>query len=393
MNPIKLMTSTFFREAIIKERLLNFIRDSDRLSMGPVCDEYEHKFALYQKRQFAVAFNSGSSANLALIQALVNLGKLKSGDQIGFSAVTWSTNVMPLIQLGLKPVPIDVKLETLNVDSAGLAKALKATPLKALFITNLLGLSGDLDAIQQVCREQDVLLLEDNCESLGSELNGVKLGNFGAASTFSTFVGHHLSTVEGGMVCTDDEVLNDMLKMTRAHGWIRNLSDDKRQAYRSNFDIDEFYEQYSFFDLGYNLRPTEITGFLGLQQLEYADEIVAIRASNFKQFLAASFDNPSLIRLETSHLNLVSNMAFPVVCRSKDIRDECIQNFRKAKVEIRPIVAGNMVKQPFFAKHVPARSRDVLVNSDQVHDFGFYFPNHPEMSQGELDRLSNLLCG
>ncbi len=391
MEPIRLMTSTFFREEAIKEKLLQFIRESDRLSMGPVCEKYEQEFAKYQGRQYSVGFNSGSSANLALIQALVNLGRLKAGDRVGFSAVTWSTNVMPLIQLGLRPVPIDVKLETLNIDSTRLLDTIQSTPLKALFITNLLGLCGDLDVIRKICDEKGILLLEDNCESLGTVFHGKKLGNFGEASSFSTFVGHHLSTIEGGMVCTDDEKIYDMLKMARAHGWIRNLDDSKRQAFRTEHHIDEFYEQYSFFELGYNLRPTEITGFLGLQQLEYADEIIAIRARNFKQFLAASHDNPNLVHLESSHISLVSNMAFPVVCRSKEIRNACIQRFRQAKVEIRPIVAGNMVRQPFFAKHVPERSGDVLPNSDQVHDCGFYFPNHPEMTNEELDRLSNLL--
>lgn len=215
---IKLIKSTFYKERETKEKLIDFITTATQLSIGKECERFEASFSQYQNRKHCVFFNSGSSANLALIQALLNLGKLRVGDYVGFSAVTWATNPMPLIQLGLKAVPIDVELDSLNVSSKTLEAVIKKYPLKALFITNLLGFCDDIDKIRQICNKNKIILLEDNCESLGTIYKGEKLGNYGFASTFSFFVGHHMSTIEGGAVCTNDEELAVMLTLVRAHG-------------------------------------------------------------------------------------------------------------------------------------------------------------------------------
>ncbi len=247
---IKLMKSTFYNDKETKEKLAEFIKKSESLSMGKKCQEFERAFSIYQGRKYAVLFNSGSSANLALIQSLINLGRLKKDDPIGFSALTWSTNVSPLIQLGLNPIPLDVSIKTLNVDSPTLLEAVRERSIKALFLTNLLGFCSDIDRIQQICNENGIILLEDNCESLGSTFNNQKLGNFSLASTFSSFVGHHLSTIEGGIVCTDEKEIYDMLIMVRAHGWSRNLEKEKQDELKRIHNIDEFFNLYTFYTLG-----------------------------------------------------------------------------------------------------------------------------------------------
>ena len=192
---IKLIKSTFFKESETKKNLTEFINRTKQLSFGRECVLFEKNFSGYQERKQCVLVNSGSSANLAIIMALINLGILKRGDMVGFSALTWSTNVMPLIQLGLTAVPVDVSLQTLNVHSETVHKTLKRYPLKMLFLTNLLGFCSDPDKIAEICRDNKIILIEDNCEALGSIYKGKKLGNFGLASTFSFYVGHHLSTV------------------------------------------------------------------------------------------------------------------------------------------------------------------------------------------------------
>src|SRR3989344_9620202 len=204
MAIIKLIKSTFYKEKETKAQLMSFISSSKQLSFGRECIKFEENFARHQGRKFSVFFNSGSFANLALVQALLNLGWLKRGDRTGFSALTWPTNVMPLIQLGLEPIPIDVELDTLNVSGKKLATILKKSGLKAFFITNLLGFCDDIDKIKNICKKEKIILIEDNCEALGTVYKDKKLGNYGLASTFSFFVGHHLSTIEGGAVCTDD---------------------------------------------------------------------------------------------------------------------------------------------------------------------------------------------
>lgn len=390
MQPIKLMSSTFYNEDIVKPKLLEFLANTKRWSMDEKCMEFESRFAKWQGRNFAIAFNSGSSANLALIQSLLNMGKIKRGDKVALSAVTWATNVMPIIQLGLLPILVDIELETLNISSRTFKQALyEHGDIKSLFITNLLGFCSDLDMIKKDCNDNNIILLEDNCESLGSIFNGKKLGNFGEASTFSLFVGHHLSTVEGGLVCTDDVDLANMLKMSRAHGWSRSLEEHKKEQLRKNHDMDKFYDQYTFYELGYNLRPTEITGFLGIEQLVYADEIIAKRENNFSIFQKVALKNSSLIHLKTDHIDLVSNFAFPVICKTKEILSKALNIFHENMIEIRPLVGGNMARQPFLRDYTSYATN--LVNSDIAHDFGFYFPNNPELKQEELDRIVNCL--
>src|SRR5258708_4430261 len=264
---IPLTKTTFLHEYETKEALIEFLRRSTQLSMGTTCFEFEKSFAAYQGRKDAVLFNSGSSANLAVLQALKNLGRLKDSDKAGFSALTWSTNVMPMIQMNLVPVPVDCARETLNVMSKNLLARLKEIDLQALFITNALGFVGDLDVIRNVCKERGIVLIEDSCESLGTELPSGKAGTFGVASTFSFFVAHHMSTIEGGMVCADDEELVEMLRIVRANGWDRNLPTVRQHKWRNKYGVNsEFDAKYTFYDLAFNLRPTEITGFLGLYQ-------------------------------------------------------------------------------------------------------------------------------
>lgn len=392
VSPICLIKSTFYNERSTKEQLAEFILNSHRLSMAEKCTEFEQGFSAYQERKYTVLFNSGSSANLALIQALLNLGMLRKGDKVAFSAVTWSTNVMPLIQLGLDPVPVDIERETLNVGSDLFRKVLDAQPdIKAFFISNILGFCSDIDRIREVCDERGVLLLEDNCESFGTVYQGKKLGNYGMASTCSLYVGHHLSTVEGGVVCTDSAELCTMLKIVRAHGWDRNLGDADQQRLRDGFQVEPFYDLYTFYDLGFNLRPTEITGFLGILQLEIADEIIARREKNFRLFHEAAKENGEFLPVRADHVGTVSNFAYPVICGSREAFASYREKFAANGVEIRPIVGGNMVNQPFFRKY----STDCweLPNADFVHDHGFYFPNNPELSDEEIARIVALLKG
>lgn len=386
---IKLIKTIFYKEDEIKEKLCKFIIKSKQLSIGEECRKFERSFAKWQGRKYSVMVNSGSSANLAVIQALLNLGKIKKGDFVGFSAVTWSTNVMPLIQLGLNPLPIDIELDTLNVSSKKLLEVLKKHKIKALFLTNLLGFCDDIEKISKICKEKKIILMEDNCESLGTVYKGRKLGNFGLVSTFSFYVGHHLSTIEGGMVCTDSQSLQTMLQMVRAHGWDRNLTEKKQLKIRIKHNVNStFYSRYTFYDLGYNLRTTEINGFIGNAQMKYIDEINKKRQDNFFKLAIPIYKRNDLYYpLRYNHLDFFSNFAVPVVCRSKKIRDELVEKC-KDRVEIRPIVGGDMVAQPFFKKYMPDFVKHFNnSNARLVHEQGLYFGNNPELTEKEIDEI------
>jgi len=390
---VKLIKSAFFEEEKTKKALADFIVQAPQLSFGPQCEKFEEAFAAWQGRAQCVFVNSGSSANLAIVQALLNLGKLKKGDTVGFSALTWSTNVMPLIELGLVPVPIDVELDTLNVSSKKLAERLAEFPLKGLFITNLLGFCDDIDAIAALCKEKNIILFEDNCESLGTVYQGKKLGNFGIASTFSFFVGHHMSTIEGGAVCTDDAELAQMLRMVRAHGWDRNLKSAEQTELRANHATDAFYGKYTFYDLGYNLRPTEVAGFLGNSQMPYADTIVAGRERNFKTIAAAAAKNGrAYYPIRFDHIDVVSNFAVPIVCRDQATRDALVAH-AEGRMEVRPIVGGDITQQPFFKKYIPDAIRVAQnPNADLIHKNGLYCPNNPELTVEEITTIIDVIA-
>lgn len=390
---IKLIKSTFYRENETKERLLKLIKSAKQLSFGPECKKFEDEFAKYQGRRCGVFLNSGSSANLSIIQALLNLGIIKKGDKVGFSAVTWATNVMPLIQLGLKAVPIDVELDTLNVSSQKLAECLKKYPLKMLFLTNLLGFCDDIDEIYKICKRKNIILIEDNCESLGTVYKGKKLGNFGVASTFSFYVGHHLSTIEGGMVCTDDKKLAVMLRLVRAHGWDRNLSRKEQIEIRKKFKAkSDFNNLYTFYEPGFNFRPTEIQGFLGNVQLEYIKEINIKRNNNFIELASLLYKHTDkYYPIRFNHIDFVSNFSFPLVCRSTEIREKLIKKCSN-KLEVRPIVGGDMTKQPFFTKY----GREFIQtlrnsNASIIHNQGLYFGNNPELTHNEIKKIISIL--
>jgi CDP-4-dehydro-6-deoxyglucose reductase, E1 len=384
---IKLIKSTFYEEKKTKSKLLKFINSADILSFGPECMRFEESFAKWQKRKYCVFVNSGSSANLALIQSLLNLGKIKKGDPVGFSALTWSTNAMPLIQLGLNPVPIDVELNTLNASSEKLKDVLKKYKLKAIFLTNLLGFCDDIEEIAKFCRENNILLLEDNCEALGTIYKNKLLGNFGKASTFSFYVGHHMSTIEGGAVCTDDQRLADMLRLVRAHGWDRNLAEQAQTKIRNRHKVNStFYSRYTFYDLGYNLRPTEINGFIGNTQIKYLPEILKKRNINFLKIAPSIYENSEkFYPVKYDHIDFLSNFAIPVICKSKKIRDELAEKCN-GKIEIRPIVGGDITKQPFFKKYV--NNLDIKnSNSNLIHEQGLYFGNNPDLTEKEVDEV------
>jgi CDP-6-deoxy-D-xylo-4-hexulose-3-dehydrase len=372
------MKSTFLSEQETKDTLCSFIQKSEKLSMGDEVFKFEESFASWQGRSHSVMVNSGSSANLVVLQALMNLGRLSKGDSVGVSAVTWATNVMPVIQLGLVPILIDVNLETLNISSEEVRKH----DIRCLFITHLLGFHGDIEEIAEYCKSKDILLLEDTCESLGTVCNGKKLGNFGLASTFSTFVGHHMSTIEGGLVATDDVELNQMIRMVRAHGWDRNVTQQQRTELRSKWDINDFYGPYTFYTLGYNVRPMELQGLIGSIQLKHVDVANENRCRSFARVYDAIDSKDLMIPNQ-----YVPAFAIPIICSTKEIRDSYVKKCKEMGIETRPIVAGNMNRQPFFKEYM---NETPLPVADKIHTCGFYLPNHPDLTEEEIDYLTSV---
>jgi len=260
--------------------------------------------------------------------------------------------------------------------------------MDVLFLTNVLGFAGDLPEIRSLCQEKGILLLEDNCEALGSRFRDGLTGSFGLAASFSFFVAHHMSTIEGGCVCTSDCELAEMLVIVRANGWDRNLAVEQQARWRGRYGItSEFEAKYTFYDLAYNFRPTEITGFLGLQQLQYLDANNKRRFENHMALERTVAQNPDLVRIRHEHMEQPAPFAFPVVCRTSKLRDHYLKQFSGAGVEVRPMIAGNIARQPFY-KIYDSTPHD-LPGAEMLDECGFYCGNYPELSTRDLDTLAS----
>ena len=380
------MKNALINEGATRKSLASFILGAEKLSMGNLCAKFEKAFAKQQGRKDAVLFNSGASANLAMLQALKNLGRLKKGDKIGFSALTWSTNVMPILQMGLGAIPIDCDPRTLNSMAKCALASLEKEKCAAFFLTNALGFAGDIDKIEKQCAKKNIIVLEDNCEALGTELHAGKTGNFSLGSSFSFFVAHHMSTIEGGMVCTDDHEFAEMLRIVRANGWDRNLHPERQDHWRTKHGVEsDFHAKYTFYDLGFNLRPTEITGFLGLHQLKHLEKTTKIREKNFSRVHKAIDKNADFLGFDRGHIKILSAFALPFVCKTAHLRNEYVKRFEKAGVEVRPMIAGNMQRQPFYKKYIK-RQFD-LPGAELLHYNGFYCGNCPDYTEAEIQAI------
>ena len=382
---IPLVKSTFYRERDTLEHLEQFINERHKqLSMGEQCAAFESAFAHKQGRKHAVLVSSGGAANLGLLQSLKNLRILDTGARIGFSSVTWSTNVMPIIQLGFIPVPLDVQPNTLNLSIDSVLRNIET--LDAVFVTNALGFCTDLKRLQYICAANDVLLIEDNCESLGTETDDeMKTGNAGLASTFSFYVAHHLSTIEGGMVCTDSDALADMLRIVRSNGWDRDVSSGRRSELRSEYSVDTFNALYTFYALAYNLKPTEITGVIGCTQMKYYDEIMQRRESNYMEIARVIRGNTDLIPNADACYTKIPAFAIPIVCNSHELRTSYLESFAAAGIETRPIISGDTTQQPYYAGYNDSTKK--LTGARYLRECGFYCGNSPEYSEEDIQTI------
>lgn len=349
---------------------------SDRYSMGTEVAEFETKFAEYFGARFAVMVNSGSSANLLMTAALFFTRnpalKLNRGDEIIVPAVSWSTTYSPLSQYGLHLKFVDIDLETLNYDLAALASAV-TDRTRAIMVVNLLGNPNDFDAITRIIDGRDIVVIEDNCESMGATFNDRQCGTFGVMGTFSCFFSHHISTMEGGMVVTDDEELYHVMLALRAHGWTRNLP--KFNHVTGEKSDDPFEESFRFVLPGYNLRPLEMSGAIGLAQLEKLPDLIAGRRANGAKVQSRLGNQPKfMIQREIGNS---SWFGFSLVIRPDTglNRADLVRDLTEAGFECRPIVAGNFAKNEVMV-HFDHSIHGDLVNADYIDRNGLFVGNH-----------------
>lgn len=349
---------------------------SGNFTMGQEVAACERDFAAWAGSRFSVMVNSGSSANLLMIAALFYTRndklKLQRGDEIIVPAVSWSTTYYPLYQYGLRIKFVDIDLETLNYDLEQLRDAV-TDHTRAIMAVNLLGNPNDFRGIRDIIGDRDIVLVEDNCESMGATFEGRHAGTFGVMGTFSTFFSHHISTMEGGLIVTDDEELHQILLSLRAHGWTRNLP--KHNLVCGEKSDDPFQESFRFVLPGYNLRPLELEGALGVEQVKRLPLLVRERRRNGTLLQAAMQGHPEV--LIQKEVGLSSWFGFSLVIRpgAALTRPKLVDRLNALGFECRPIVAGNFAKNE-VVKYFDSAVHGTLANADHIDRHGVFVGNH-----------------
>lgn len=349
---------------------------SGMFTMGENVQAFERDFAAYVDSRHCVMVNSGSSANLLMVAALFYTKnptlKLKRGDEVIVPAVSWSTTYYPLYQYGLKIKFVDIDLHTLNYDLEQLEQAVTENT-RMIMAVNLLGNPNDFDRINQIIDGREIILMEDNCESMGARFKGKHAGTFGVMGSYSSFFSHHISTMEGGLIVTDDEELYQILLSLRAHGWTRNLP--KHNLVCGDKSDDPFEESFRFVLPGYNVRPLELEGALGVEQVKRLPHMVEERRKNGKLLQQALADHPDIIIQR--EIGESSWFGFSLVIRpgSNLTRRQLLAKLSELGFECRPIVAGNFAKNE-VVKYFDSEVHGILKNADYIDQNGLFVGNH-----------------
>ena len=360
--------------------------ESNMYTMGQEVKKYEEDFAKKFGVNYAVMVSSGSTANLLAVAALVYSKRLPRGSEVIVPAVSWSTTYAPLEQFGMKVVFVDIDKNTLNIDLDALKRNI-TEKTRMILLVNLLGNPNEFDAIKDMCRDKDIIIMEDNCESLGARYQGKQAGTFGLLGTYSSFYSHHICTMEGGVVVTDDEQLYEYMLAARAHGWTRNLPDNSTIYEKKS---DQFYESFNFIIPGFNLRPLEMEGAIGQEQLRKMDGMINQRRKNagyFKNSMKQFED----IRIQ-KEIGESSWFGFALLLQGRLIgkRDKIVHALREHGIETRPIVAGNFTRNKVI-EYMDYSIPEELVNADDIHFNGFFIGNHSADNTKEIDYFIDVL--
>jgi CDP-6-deoxy-D-xylo-4-hexulose-3-dehydrase len=380
MKPITLVRDTIDETDI--SCLIDWLKTNPRLTKGVKTIEFENSWSNWLGCKYSVFVNSGSSANLAALYALVQSNRLKN-KKIVFSCLSWVTTVSPAMQLGLEPILCDVDPDTLGIDIEKFENICKNENPAVLMIVHALGFPNKIIKLKEICEKYNVLLIEDSCECVGSTVNNKKMGTYGCMSTFSTYFGHHFSTIEGGFVCTDDFELYNILKSIRSHGWSRDLDEVTRKRLQLEHGINDFHDLYTFYYPGFNLRSTDLQATIGIQQLKKLNFICKKRFENLKIY-DKNIKN-SYWKIDLNNFEYVPNFAYPIIHPNCAKISEALAD---GKVECRPLIAGSISRQPFYYKKYGMQKFDF---ADIIHSYGMYLPNNPDITEEEIKYICSIV--
>ena len=386
-------------ESVLENKDINAaikVLKSKKITMGAKTKEIEDYFSNKISKSNSLMVNSGSSANLLIFQCLINplVKKLSYGDEVLIPAICWSTSLWPIIQSGLKVKFVDIDISTLNIDLKDLQKKI-TKKTKALMLVHALGNCANMELLVKLCKKNNIILIEDTCEALGSTFKNKQLGTFGDFSSYSFYYSHHITSGEGGMICSKNKKNYEILKSLRSHGWSRDLSNNKDLAKKyKNID-----KNWIFVNSGFNVRTTDINAAIGLEQLKRIKKILSIRNYNYlkiKNYLLKNkkYNNQFTI-LDEQKKTSIAWFGIPLILRTKDrkYKERVMTNLDKKGIMTRPIISGNFAKQPSI-KLYKIKINYKLPNADLVDKSAFFLGIHNiKITNSKLKILSDNIYG
>lgn len=368
------------------EELREWLGSNPWLTQGPLVKEFEESWSQWLGRSHSVYVNSGSSANLLMYSAALESGRLKNR-KVVVPAVSWSTSVMPAIQLGFEPIMIDAEEETFGIDPDALERVCTEHDPGAVLLVHVLGVPCRMDRILELKERFGFLLLEDNCAAMGSRYHGKVTGTFGDMASFSLYFGHHASTIEGGVVVTDDPQFQELLLMMRSHGWSKDLSPERARQLFAEHGVDPFNQTFTFFVPSYNVRATDLQARIGLAQMKKLTHVFTRRTENHRRYQQRIAAIPHL-RCQQNPQAEICSISFMALAESPEHRHRLARAMAVAGIETRPVGGGNMSRQPFWKSRF---GKQVFPVADRLHDCAFQLPNHPGLTSDDVDAICDAL--
>lgn len=359
------------------DQLIEWLKNNPRLTKDKLTSEFERQWAKWVGTRYAVFCNSGSSANLLMAYAALISGRLDNKKVI-VPSVGWVTTIAPFMQFGFEPIMCGADKDNFGLNLEHLEHLVKKHKPATVIMVQVLGVPSDMDALKKLQKKYKFMLMEDACAALGSTYGGKKVGSFSDMSSFSFYFGHQLSTIEGGMVNTNDKKLYDLLLMLRSHGWGKDLDEATRRGLMRTYRVDDFHKPFTFFVPGFNVRSTDLNAFLGLGQMKKADKISAIRRRNHEIYAQ------TLKHVEFQKWNkkaVPCSISFGAVARDIKHRIQIVNALNADHIETRLFSAGNLGLHPFWYNQY-GKFHDPV--ADKVHECGFFLPNNESLEEGDI---------
>ena len=378
----KLQENALTKSDLVK--LTKYILKTKKLTQGKEVIKFENQFSKWNKSKYSIFVNSGSSANLLIVSAAKELFKWKSSAEIIVPSLTWPTTVNPVIQSGLKPIFLDTNFYDLSINYEELKKKINKNT-KAIFLAHILGFPSNIKKIKEIINGRNIVILEDCCESIGAKIGEKKVGNFGLGSSFSFYWGHHMTTIEGGMICTNNLKFYNLCKMKRSHGFARDLDKKYHQKIKKQYSNIDF--NYLFLTDGFNLRSTNLNAFLGINQLKKLNEFIRIRNKNFKNYINCINkykNNFNIIKYQ--NLKSISSFALPFIFKEKLYLKKFKKLLIENKIEFRSLITGDLTKQPYLDKYNKKN-----LNAEIIHKKGIYIGNNQFVNKKNFLVLEKIL--